>query len=492
MKKPLLLLTALSFVVCFSATAQNLQKIWESYFDGALDGPDQSRCLLYDPAGNVFITGTSYNTNSKGNFTTLKYDASGNQLWETSDNGTQTSSKSEGRKLVMDKNGMVYGVGTLSYNSGDLAIIKYDADGKLWAKNYEPYWFGSEKDFGVDIGLDSSGNVYAVAQITSLSGNLYDLYVIKTDSGGNKIYEDDYTSASDDDYAEGVAVSPAGIMYVLASCFNFFGSGTYDIHTIKYLDNGNQDWLSKYDGAGSGSDYGTCIKADAEENTYVCGIADAGSTNDMIAYKQNLYGTRFWTVTYNGTANSNDTAVAIDYLPNGLVAVTGNSLELSGSTNKKAIVTMLIDSGIVLWTKTYSGTDGSGAFAKALTTDAAGNIYVCGYENSASGNDAVILKYSEGGDLLWKEIFDGATNLDDRFNSLVVDDSLNIIATGQSFTSTSNANYVTVKYSQENVATSDQVVDAVGLSLNIFPNPGKRILCYDQRILSYRRFGNYE
>jgi hypothetical protein len=301
---------------------------------------------------------------------------------------------------------------------------------------------------------------------------LWNLYVLKTDSGGNKIYEDNYSSASGDDYAEGVVVSPGGTMYALASCFNFFGSSTYDINTIKYLDNGNQDWLSKYDGVGNEGDYGTFIRADASENTYVCGTADASGSDDMVAYKQNQYGTRLWTVTYNGTANFNDTAVSISYLPDGLVAVTGNSVETDGAINKRAIVTMLIDSGTVLWTNTYLGTNGAGATVKAMVTDDGGNIYLCGNENNATGTDAILVKYNTAGAMVWNEVFNGTANLDDSFNSLVLDDSLYILVTGQSYTTAANADYVTVKYSQLNVATAVESVNTPAANdVKVFPNP---------------------
>jgi len=183
-----------------------------------------------------------------------------------------------------------------------------------------------------------------------------------------------------------------------------------------------------------------------------------------------LYGTRFWTVTYNGSANGNDTAIAISYLPNGLVAVTGNSLEINGS-NKNAIVTMLIDSGTVLWTQKYYGDDDNGAFAKAIAIDQEGNIFVCGFEKSASGSDAVILKYDQSGNLKWNEVFNGTGNLSDRFNSIVVDDSANIYVTGQSFNSSTNSDYVTAKYAQTGVFSSIPSGNSDSGELTVFPNP---------------------
>ncbi len=174
------------------AKAQAPAKLWDSFFNGALTGKDESNDVLTDANGNVFVTGTSFQTFNGGNFTTVKYDASGSQLWADHYSNTQASYKNYGKILVMDKWQNVYAVGTTALHDGDLAVCKYNKTGKIWSKNYEPYWFSTYDDYGIDIDVDSSGNFYAIARVTSPSGNLFDMYTIKCDSGGTKIWDSNY------------------------------------------------------------------------------------------------------------------------------------------------------------------------------------------------------------------------------------------------------------------------------------------------------------
>ncbi len=455
------------------SSAQAPQKIWDAFFDGALNGKDESNNLLTDLSGNVFITGTSFQTFNGGNFTTVKYDAGGTQLWADHFSNTQASCKNYGKQLVMDKWQNVYAVGTTALNDGDLAICKYNSNGRIWAKNYEPYWFTTYDDYGIGMDVDSSGNFYAIARVTSPSGNLYDMYIMKCDSSGIMIWEENYTGASADDYPVAIAVTPGGTAYPLLQSFNFFGTATQDITTIQYLTNGVQNWHSRYNGAGNAEDYPTSVKIDADENQYVCGTADEGATNDMVAMKQNIYGTRLWGITYNGTANGNDTAVSETWLPNGFVVVTGKCKELLNGNTLDAFATMVIDSGTIVWTQKYFGVDSLGAAPSQMVTDAQGNIYICGFENLTGGTkNGCILKYDNNGNLLWNITYDAGINLNDKFNSITLDFNNDILVTGQTFTSATNANYVTVKYGNGTTGINENIFTQMNESA-VYPNPVK-------------------
>jgi len=456
-----------------SSFAQSPQKLWESFYNGILEGQDEANNVLTDSDGNVFITGASYQTFQGGDFTTIKYDPDGFQLWVDHFSNTQASYTNYGTRLVLDKWQNIYAVGTTALHEGDLAVCKYNSTGRIWAKNYEPYWFDTFDDFGIDIDVDSSGNFYAIARVTSPSGNLLDMYIIKCDSSGTKIWDDNYTGASANDYPVAIDVTPGGTAYTLLQSFNFFGTQTQDITTIQYLRSGIQNWFSNYNGAGDDYDYPTSIKVDATENQYVCGTADASSDNDMVAIKQNNFGTRLWTVTYNGTANGDDTAVSATWLPNGNAVVTGKSKELLNSVIVDAIVTIVIDNGTIIWTNKFYGTDSLGALVSQMITDAHGNIYICGFENLTGGTkNGCVIKYDINGNLLWNTFYNGGANLDDKFNSITLDNNNDIIVTGQTFTSAINSNFVTVKYGNNLTGVSSNSLEVKDFSLEQnYPNP---------------------
>ncbi len=451
--------------------AQAPTMLWQSFFNGALIGKDVSNYVITDTLANVYVTGSSFQTFNGGNFTTVKYDAGGVQQWADHYSNTQASYKNYGLQLVIDKWQNIYAVGTTAIHDGDLAVCKYNSNGRIWAKNYEPYWFSTYNDYGVGIDVDTAGNFYANAKVVSPSGNLDDMYIMKCDSAGIKIFEENFTSASGDDFPTAISVAPNGAMFALCNSFNFFGTATYDIFTINFLNNFNHNWESKYNGLGNATDYGIYLKADNSNNTFVCGTTDAGANNDMVVYKQNQYGTRLWVTTYNGTANENDTAISTMWLPNGFVIVTGKCKETLNNITYDAFVTMVIDSGIVVWTEKFYGSDSLGAIPTQMITDAQGNIYICGYENLIGGTkNGCILKYNSNGNLLWNISYDAGVNLDDKFNSIVLDNNNDILVTGQTYTSSTNANYATVKYSNNITAIYENTSQTIS-GIRAYPNP---------------------
>lgn len=469
----LIIVTAILFFPINSLFAQAPEKLWESFYDGTLTGKDVVNDLLTDNQGNIYVTGKSYQTFAGGNFTTVMFNGGGSLIWADQYANTQSSYSNYGRRLSIDNLQNVYAAGTTALNDGDLAVCKYNGSGRIWAKNYEPYWFSTYDDFGIDVDVDSSGYFYAMARVTSPDGNLFDMYIMKCDSGGNKIWDENYTGASDADYPVDIEVTPGGNIYTLLQQFNFFGSGTRDISTFQYLNNGVQNWFSNYNGAGDGEDYPVSMSVDDNENQYVCGTTDAGGNDDMVIIKQNLYGTRLWVQTYNGTADGNDTAYSAILLPNGFAAATGRSKELLNSNVVDAIVTMVIDSADVVWIDKFYGSDNLGAVPAEMITDAQGNIYVCGYEIKTGGTtNGCLIKYNSGGHLIWNISYDGAAGLNDKFTSLALDINGDLLAAGQTFTSASNSNYLLIKYHDitTGITSSTETVKDFYLGQN-YPNP---------------------
>jgi hypothetical protein len=460
-----LILVSLSTI----AFAQTPTMVWQSFLNGNMTGEDEARGILLDSIGNVYVTGTCYENFSGGNFTTVKYNSSGGQQWVDHFAQVQTGFTNDGLKIIQDRWNNFYAVGTMAINNGDLGIIKYNSTGRLWAHNYEPYWFGSDIDFGKDIAIDTSGNLYALAQMTSLSGELFDVMVLKTDSAGTEIYKDNYSSASGDDWPASIAVTPDGNMFALASCFDFWGSATYDITTLNYI-GPTENWVTFYNGPGNDFDYGTSIRTDNNGNLIACGSAGSSTGNDMALMKLNSSGSLLWSYVYGGLANGNDTAVSSLWLPNGYAVVTGRCKEFYNSNIVDAIVTILVDSGTVIWTRKYYGSTNTGAVPLNMITDTAGNIFICGYEIlSDNSRNGCIIEYDMNGNFQWNISYDSGLSLDDKFYCMTINNNGNIFAAGQSFASANESRYVTVKYG--NLPTSLDENFSKPEVITLYPNP---------------------
>ncbi|MCI0448775.1 MAG: SBBP repeat-containing protein [Chlorobi bacterium] len=145
-----------------------------------------------------------------------------------------------------------------------------------------------------------------------------------------------------------------------------------------------------------------------------------------------------------------DFAYAIDLDASGNIYVTGSSY---GSDQQPDFVTIKYNSsGDTLWVRRYNGPGNNWDIARAITIDAAGNVYVAGetYSESTDFNYATI-KYDAGGNQVWVVQYNGTSNNDDGALALTVDGSGNVYVTGHSWQAGTSWDYATIKYNSAGV-----------------------------------------
>jgi hypothetical protein len=105
---------------------------WVRRYDGPANGVDHVSAMATDDLGNVYITGASRGSGVSDDYATVKYDSSGRQIWVRRYNGPDNGSDGAS-DITLDNYGNAYVTGT-SRNSGsreDLATVKYVQTG-LW------------------------------------------------------------------------------------------------------------------------------------------------------------------------------------------------------------------------------------------------------------------------------------------------------------------------------------------------------------------------
>jgi len=175
---------------------------------------------------------------------------------------------------------------------------------------------------------------------------------------------------------------------------NFNNSG-YDYNTIKYNQNGDLLWASGYNGTGNGDDLGVSVKTDDQNNIYVTGSSNGVGTNeDYVTLKYNSAGTQQWLQRLNGSGNGRD-------VPKSMVIGIDNSLYITGTSlnsgNFDYASVKYDTSGVEKWVRTYNG-NGSGL--DAATSIAINNqefVVVTGlsYGGSGTSYDYASVKYSQ-------------------------------------------------------------------------------------------------
>lgn len=396
---------------------------WVRLYDGGFN--DFAKTLAVDSSGNIYITGSSYNSSGDWHYGTVKYDTNGNELWARIYDGNRLNQAID---LAVDSAGNVYVTGAgFEYIAGewysDYVTVKYDANGnQLWVKSYD----NGANDGAAAIAVDLSGNVY-------VTGGVSDNYAtIKYDANGNELWVKIYGGGS----AKAIAVDSLGNVYVTGS-----NNGGYA--TLKYDTYGNELWVNSYGGPG---DYATAIALDSSDNVYVTGWSQNSDGNyDYATIKYDNNGNEQWVKRYD--SNSTDYARAIAVDPLGNVYVTGESGDVEDIHAQDYATIKYDTNGNELWVRNYHYK--SGDIARALTVDSSGNVYVTGQSNNRDGrSEYATIKYKTDGKKLWVMRYGSGYSYGSAAWDIALDVSGNVFVTGNSYKSDNTSDYATIKYNQ--------------------------------------------
>jgi len=193
--------------------------LWQRAWGGA--EPDEAYAVAVDAGGNVYVAGyTSSFGNNYQDAVLLKCSSDGelvfSKTWGT-DLGEERACAVE-----VDSVGNVYLAGyTKSFGAGgwDVLLLKYDASGNLvWEKT----WGGSKDEIAVALRLDSAGNLYAAGWSASFCASGRDLLLLKWDSGGNLVFSKTWGGLTTKE-ASDLAVDASGNVFVAGLAVNAFG-----------------------------------------------------------------------------------------------------------------------------------------------------------------------------------------------------------------------------------------------------------------------------
>lgn len=247
---------------------------------------------------------------------------------------------------------------TQSFGAGssDVYLIKTDANGDtLWTRTFG----GSQDEYGFSVNQTADSG-FIVAGYTLTTGNGWQVYLIKTDAGGNLSWDKEIGGTGNDFGFYADQVSDGG--YIIGGATEGFGNGSSDAYLIKTDSTGNIVWTGAY---GTGNDEKVFSVHETSDGNYIAGgftrpNDGTGQGADIYMIKTNGSGDLTWSKTMGEAPN--DFGYSIRETSDNNYILTGYSQSF-GSGDYNVFIAKTDPSGASLWTKLYDANDDQVAFS---------------------------------------------------------------------------------------------------------------------------------
>ncbi|MGQ4876898.1 MAG: SBBP repeat-containing protein, partial [Promethearchaeia archaeon] len=304
---------------------QNGNKIWQRFW-GKKSVDNEFMAITIDDNDNIYVVGYS-NENGAYNATLIKYDTSGNEIWNVSWGG---STNDKGYGVAIDANGDIYITGyTTSYDvSGnrDLFLVKYNSMGIFQWQSIIGTNNTSEYPHYSDVAVDNQGFIYITGKNRSSDG----IVLVKFNNNGNMIWNVTYNAAGSGTYETpfGIAIDSNDDIYIVGS-ENITGSPLwdYDILILKYNSSGSFQWKRLINKGID--DNGRDISIDSKGFLYITGsFLVPPQPHKIHLLKYDNSGNQIWEYTWNLNSNNGAEGVCIDNDDNIFLVATMSSFSV--------------------------------------------------------------------------------------------------------------------------------------------------------------------
>ena len=285
------------------------------------------------------------------------------------------------------------------------------------AKSWQRTYGGIKDDEAYSIQQTKDGGYIVAGWTKSFGEGDYDVYIIKLDENGDKVWEKTY-GKSKDDGANSIQQTTEG-GYIVAGWTWSFGKGE-DVYIIKLDGNGNKIWEKNY--SAEGWDEASSIQQTKDGGYIVAGWTKSFGPNEKDVYpiygivywdvyiiKLNVNGNKIWEKIYKGGSFGNleslytttdDWVYSIQQTKDGGYIVAGwtSGYKVKG---ENVYIIKLDANGNKVWEKKYGGEDYYRAYSIQQTKD--GGYIVAGETNSFGEGDydVYIIKLDENGNLTY-------------------------------------------------------------------------------------------
>ncbi|NQS96982.1 MAG: T9SS type A sorting domain-containing protein [candidate division Zixibacteria bacterium] len=290
---------------------------------------------------------------------------------------------------------------TSSYGAGgdNVYLIKTEAEGyEQWSQTFG----GNSYDYSESVQQTSDGGYIVAGYTYSYGAGYYDVYLIKTDARGNQQWYQTY-GGSDWDYGYSVQQTGDG-GYIIAGWTSSYGAGYGDVYLIKTDAGGNQQWYQTF--GGNGWDYSYSVQQTSDGGYIIAGTTytyGAGE-GDVYLIKTDTEGFQQWSRTFGG--GFDDWGYSVQQTSEGGYIIAGWTISF-GVGNYDVYLIKTNAEGFEQWSQTYGGIDWDHSFNVQQTSDGGYIIAGTTYTYGAGEGDVYLIKTNAEGFEQWSQTFGG-------------------------------------------------------------------------------------
>jgi hypothetical protein len=355
-----------------SAYAQPREE-WSKTFGGW--GWDVGYSVQQTDDGGYIITGYSESPDGAEDVYLVKTDGKGRELWSRIyggseyDCGYSVQQTSDGGYIIAGET-WSFGAG-----DGDVYIIRTNSEGdETWSYTFG----GSSYDYGYSVQQTSDGGYIIAGETWSFDSISGDLYLIKTDSDGNKVW-DNYGGGSFTDSGWSVQEATDG-GYIVVGRTDSFGVGGYDAYLVKIDSEGGGVWNKTF--GGSGDDMFMSVDQTTDGGYIMVGdIYNSGT--DVYLIKTDSSGNKMWSKTFGG--QNDDFGHSVQQTIDGGFIIVGDTYSF-GEKGYDVYLIKTDSEGNELWSRTFGGSDDDTGWSVEQTRDGG---YIIAAETWNSDEDDV-------------------------------------------------------------------------------------------------------
>ena len=281
---------------------------------------------------------------------------------------------------------------------------------KLWSKVYSESRGGDIRSLTGDIRsltLTPDDGALLGGNTWSSGAGKTDMYLVRVNGDGNKLWEKTYGGSSWDYLNSLVLTSDGGAL--LGGKTSSSGAGGSDMYLVRVDEDGTKRWEKTYGGPYSDSIYSLALTPDG--GALLGGLTYSSGTDisDMYLVRVNGDGNKLWEKTYGGSEN--DSIYSLAVTPDG-GALLGGLTYSSGAGGSDMFLVRVDEEGNKLWEKTYGGPNLDAINSLVLTPD--GGALLGGHSSASElliDFDMSLVRVDEAGNKLWEKTY-GGSNLD--------------------------------------------------------------------------------